>query len=97
MSNIVTEVNQEVQEIFQELTDIENVSIAAVEKQVSAAADSWRQRLSEAILSETASSTEGSPVSVACPSCQGHSHRHRCRGRNFTTVCGVLRVFRWGV
>ena len=95
MSNIVTEVNQEVQEIFQELTDIENVSIAAVEKQVSAAADSWRQRLSEAILSETASSTEGSPVSVACPSCQGHSHRHRCRGRNFTTVCGVLRVFRW--
>ena len=80
MSNIVAEINQEVQEMFQELTDTENVSIAAVEKQVSAAAGSWGQRLSEAILSETASSTDGSPVSVPCPSCQGHSHRHRCRG-----------------
>ena len=73
MSNIVAEINQEVQEMFQELTDTENVSIAAVEKQVSAAAGSWGQRLSEAILSETASSTDGSPVSVPCPSCQGHS------------------------
>ena len=95
MSNIVAEIHQEVQEMFQELTDTENVSIAAVEKQVSAAAGSWSQRLSEAILSETASSTDGSPVSVPCPSCQGHSHRYRCRGRNFTTACGVLRVLRW--
>ena len=95
MSNIVAEINQEVQEIFQELTDTENVSIAAVEKRVSAAAGSWGQRLSEAILSETASSTEASPVSVRCPSCQGHSHRYRCRGRNFTTACGVVRLRRW--
>lgn len=97
MSNIVAEIHQELQEIFQELTDtdVETVSIAAVEKQVLTAVGSWGQRLSEAILSETASSTTLSPVSLRCPSCQRHSHRHRCRGRNFTTACGVVRVFRW--
>ena len=85
----------EVQEIFQELTETEGVSIATVEKRVLAAVGSWGQRLSEAILSETAGSTRGSPVSLPCPSCQGHSHRHRRRARNFTTVCGVLRLPRW--
>ena len=95
MSNIVAEIRQEVQEIFQELTAAEAVSIGAVEKRVLAAVGSWGQRLSEAILSETASSTSISPVSLPCPSCQGHSHRYRCRGRNFTTACGVLRLPRW--
>lgn len=95
MSNIVSDISQEVQEIFQELTDAENVSIAAVEKRVLSAVGSWGQRLSEAILSQTASSTEVSPVSVSCPSCQGRSRRHRCRARTFTTACGVVRVFRW--
>ena len=95
MSNIVADISQEVQEIFQELTDAEGVSIAAVEKRVLAAVSSWGQRLSEAILSETASSTRVSPMCVSCPSCQGQSRRYRCRGRTFTTVCGVVRVFRW--
>ena len=61
MSNIVAEIRQEVEEIFQELTEVEAVSIAAVEKRVLAAVSSWGQRLSEAILSETASSTGGFP------------------------------------
>ena len=95
MSNIVAEISEEMQEIFQGFTRAEDVSIDDVEERVSAAARSWAQRLSESILSETASSTEGSPVSVPCPSCQKHSHRYRCRARNFTTACGVLRLPRW--
>ena len=95
MTNIVAEISKEVEDIFQDLTGDVSVSIADVEKRVSTAMGSWGQRLSEAILSETASSTVASPVSVSCPSCQGHSHRHRCRGRNFTTACGVVRVRRW--
>ena len=95
LSKIVAEISQEGQDLFQEMTDTEDVSIAAVEKRVLATVGSWAQRLSEAILSDAASSTEDSPVSVACPSCQGHSHRYRCRARNFTTVCGVLRLPRW--
>ena len=95
MSNIVAEISQELQEIFQDLTSDPSVSITTVEKQVSAAVNSWGQRLSEGILSETASATVVSPVSVACPSCQGRSHRHRRRARNFTTACGVLRLPRW--
>ena len=95
MSNIVAEISQELQEIFQDLTSDLSVSITTVEKQVSAAVNSWGQRLSEGILSETASATAVSPISVACPSCQGHSHRHRRRARNFTTACGVLRLLRW--
>ena len=95
MSNIVAEISKEMQEIFQGFTRAEDVSIDDVEERVSAAARSWAQRLSESILSQTASSTEGSPVSVSCPSCQKHSHRYRCRARNFTTACGVLRLPRW--
>ena len=95
MFAIVAEISQEMQEIFQELRDTEDVRVVTVENRLLAAVGSWGQRLSEAILSETASSTEASPVSVPCPSCQGHSHRHRCRGRNFTTACGVVRVSRW--
>ena len=95
MSNIVAEIQQEMEDIFQELSDTEDVSVSTVEARVSKAADSWAQRLSESVLSETASCKETSPVSVACPSCQGHSHRYRCRARNFTTVCGVLRISRW--
>ena len=79
MTNIVAEVSQEVQEIFQDLTGNASVSIADIEERVSAAVDSWGQRLSEAILSETASSTEASPASVSCPSCQGRSRRYGCR------------------
>ena len=95
MSNIVAEISEELQEIFQALTSDPSVSITAVEDQVSSAVSSWAQRLSEAILSETASALVSSPVSVSCPSCQGHSHRYRCRARNFTTACGVVRVRRW--
>ena len=95
MTNIVTEVSQEVQEIFQDLTGDASVSIADIEERVSMAVDSWGQRLSEAILSETASSTEASSASVSCPSRQGRSRRYRCRGCNFTTACGVVRVRRW--
>ena len=95
MSDIIAEMKQEVEDIFQELSAIENVGFSTVEERVSAAARSWAQRLSEAVLSETASSKTVSPVSVPCPSCQGHSHRHRCRARNFTTTCGVVRVSRW--
>ena len=97
MSKIVAEISEEVEDIFQEFMETENVSIGSVEKRVLAAVDSWGQRLSEAILSETASSPAASPVSVPCPSCEGesHSHRYRCRGRNFTTACGVVRVRRW--
>ena len=95
MSNIIAEISQELQEIFQDLTGDASVSITAVEDQVLSAVSSWAQRLSEAILSETASAPAASPVSVSCPSCQGHSHRHRCRARNFTTACGVVRVRRW--
>ena len=95
MSNIVAEIHQEVQEIFQDLTEAENVSIAAVEKRVLAAVGSWGQRLSEAILSEAASATEMSAVGSSCPSCQSQRRRYRRRARNFTTACGVVRVFRW--
>ena len=62
MTNIVAEVSQEVQEIFQDLTGDASVSIADIEDRVSTVVDSWSQRLSESILSETASSTEG----IAC-------------------------------
>ena len=95
MSNIVAEIQQEVEDIFQELSAIANVEFSTVEERVSGAADSWAQRLSEAVLSETASSKEALPVSVVCPSCQSHSHRYRSRARNFTTACGVVRLSRW--
>lgn len=95
MSHIVADIRQEVQEVFQELTDAENVSIAAVEKRVLAAVNSWGQRLSEAILSATATATEASPARSSCPSCQGQSRRYRRRARTLTTACGVVRVFRW--
>ncbi len=95
MSNIVAEIKEEMEVIFQELSDIEAVGVSTVEARVSAAAGSWAQRLSEAVLSEAASSEAASPLSVPCPSCQGHSHRYRFRARNFTTACGVVRVSRW--
>ena len=94
MSNIVAEIKAEMEVIFQELSAIEDVSVSTVEARVSAAAGSWAQRLSEAVLSEAASSAATSPLSVPCPSCEGHSHRYRCRARNFTTTCGVVRVSR---
>ena len=95
MTNIVAEIRQEVEDIFRDLTGDASISIADVEDRVSTAVDSWGQRLSEAILSETASSTEAWPASVSCASCEGESRRYRCRGRNFTTACGVVRVLRW--
>ena len=95
MSCIVSEIHQEVQEIFQDLTGDASVCISDVEKRVSVAVSAWGQRLSEAILSETSGSAVASPASVACPSCQGESRRYRRRGRCFTTVCGVLRLSRW--
>ena len=95
LSDIVAEIRQEVQEIFQEFTEAEAVSIGDVEAGVSAKVGSWGQRLSEAILCEKATATEVSPNRIACRSCQGQSRRYRCRGRNFTTLCGVVRVFRW--
>ena len=95
MSCIVSEIHQEVQEIFQDLTGDASVCISDVEKRVSVAVSAWGQRLSEAILSETSGSAVASPASVACPSCQGESRRYRRRGRCFTTVCGVLRLPRW--
>ena len=95
MSCIVSEIHQEVQEIFQDLTGDASVCISDVEERVSAAVSAWGQRLSEAILSETSGSAVASPASVACPSCQGESRRYRRRGRCFTTVCGVLRLPRW--
>ena len=94
MSNIVAEIKAEMEVIFQELSAIEDVSVSTVEARVSAAAASWTQRLSEAVLSEAASSEAVSPVRVPCPSCEGDSHRYRCRARTFTTVCGVVRVSR---
>jgi len=95
MSCIVAEISREVQEIFQDLTGDASVCIRDVEKRVSVATNAWGQRLSEAILSETAGSAEASPVSVRCPSCQKHSHRFRRRSRGWTTLCGVVRVCRW--
>ena len=95
MSHIVANIRQEVEEIFQELTDAENVSIGTVEKRVLAAVSSWGQRLSEAILSETATAPEVSPARSSCRSCQGQSRRYRRRARTFTTACGVVRVPRW--
>ena len=95
MSCIVSEIHQEVQEIFQDLTGDASVCISDVEKRVSVAVSAWGQRLSEAILSETSGSAAASAMSVACPSCQGQSRRYRRRGRCFTTVCGVLRLPRW--
>lgn len=94
MSKIVAEISQEVQEIFQELTNTENVSIDTVEKRVLAAVGSWGQRLSEAILSEAASALEMSQAHSSCPSCQGENRRYRRRARTFTTACGVVRVSR---
>ena len=95
MSCIVADMSQEVQEIFQDLTDDGSVCISDVEKRVSTAIRSWGQRLSEAILTQTAGSAEVLPVRVSCPSCQGESRRFRRRVRSFTTLCGVLRLPRW--
>ena len=94
MSDIVAEIKAEMEVIFHDLSAIEDVSVSTVEARVSAAAASWTQRLSEAVLSEAASSEAVSPVRVPCPSCEGDSHRYRCRARTFTTVCGVVRVSR---
>jgi hypothetical protein len=94
MSDIVAEIKEEMEVIFHDLSAIEDVSVSTVEARVSAAAASWTQRLSEAVLSEAASSEAVSPVRVPCPSCEGDSHRYRCRARTFTTVCGVVRVSR---
>lgn len=95
MSCIVAEIHQEVQEIFQDLTGDASVSLGDVEKRVSVAVNAWGQKLSEAIISETAGSSVASAVSVSCPSCQGESRRFRRRVRCFTSLCGVLRLPRW--
>ena len=94
MSNIVAEISEEMEVIFHELSDIENVEVSTVESRMSAAASSWAQRLSEAVLSETASSADASLLNVPCPSCEGDSRRYRSRARSFTTACGVVRVLR---
>ena len=95
MSCLVSNMSQEVQEIFQDLVGDTSVSIGAVEKRVSVAVHTWCQSLSEAILSERPGSTEASPVSVRCPSCRGESRRFRSRVLRFTTLCGVLGLPRW--
>ena len=93
MNPIVAKISKEIQKIFQDLTDDESVCIADVEEQVSAAATSWVQRLSEEILSEIANAPAMASKSVVCQECQGRSHRYRRRSRSFTTLCGVLRGF----
>ena len=95
MHSIVAKINQKVQYIFQNLTESGSVSISDVEEEVSSAVASWGQELSEAILSELADRPEVCKKSVVCSSCEGSSFRQRRRGRNFTTRCGVVRVFRW--
>ena len=95
MSCIVADISQEVQEIFQDLTGDASVSITDVERRVSSAVSSWGQRLSEAVLSQTAGAAETCPMTVSCPSCQKQSRRFRRRPRRFTTACGVLQVYRW--
>lgn len=95
MSCIVAEIHQEVQEIFQDLTGDTSVCLGDVEKHVSVAVKAWGQKLSEAIISETAGSAVAAPVSVLCSSCQGESRRFRRRVRRFTSLCGVLRLPRW--
>lgn len=95
MSCIVAEISQEVQEIFQDLTGDASVSITDVEMRVSNAVSSWGQRLSEAVLSETAGAPETSAMTVSCPSCEKQSRRFRRRMRSFTSLCGVLRLPRW--
>ena len=96
MNPIVADISQEMQDIFQTLTADASVLIADVEAQVSAALDAWGQRLLEAIISETADRPEASSRQLSCPSCQKQGlHRFRRRGRNFTTICGVVRLRRW--
>ena len=95
MKAIVAEIQQEVPEIFQDLTGSDAVCIGDVEDRVSGAVRSWGHRLSEAILSETAGCQVASPDHLECPSCQGESRRLRQRVRSFTTLCGVLRLPRW--
>ena len=95
MSCIVSEISQEVQEVFQDLTGDASVCIADVEERVSAAVRSWGQRLSQAVLCETAGAAETVPMRVPCPCCQEQSRRFRRRLRRLTTVCGVLQVYRW--
>ena len=96
MNRIVAEIRQEVQDIFQTLTDDASVLISDVESEVSSALASWGQRLLETILSEVADRREPSTVKVLCPCCQKRrSRRFRRRGRTFTTTCGVVRVLRW--
>ena len=95
MVPIVSEISEEIQNIFENLTGDGSVSIGDVEEQVSAATASWAQRLSESILSEIAAAPEMATKSVVCQACGGRSRRYRQRRRSFTTVCGVLRVSRW--
>ena len=95
MDTIVSEIHQEAQEIFQDLTGSDAICIGEVEARVCGAVSSWGQRLSEAIVSETAGRQVASGDRVECPSCQGESRRLRQRVRGFTTLCGVLRVPRW--
>ena len=45
MSNIVAEIQQEMEDIFQELRDTEDVSVSTVEVRVSAAAGSWAPKV----------------------------------------------------
>ena len=96
MHPIVADITQEAQDIFQTLTGDASVLIADVEEQVSAALDAWGQKLVEAIVSETAEHPEPASQHLACPSCQKQGlRRFRRRERNFTTICGVVRLKRW--
>ena len=96
MSCIVSEIHQEVQEIFQDLTGDASVCISDVEERVSAAVSAWGQRLSEAILSETSGSAVASPAKCCVSVLSGTESSVSSQGALFLQRSVVFCVCRDG-
>ena len=91
--DILSVVNQEVQEIFSQVVNDASVSVETLEASVVRACRELGRKVLETCLSESAA--ESDSVSVSCPACGGEAWRFRQRGCYIETLCGVVRVYRW--
>ncbi|RKU12814.1 hypothetical protein C6501_10435, partial [Candidatus Poribacteria bacterium] len=87
--NLVDEMN----DLFGSLGSGSSVSLHEAEHQVVQGTQSLRHKLLEMFANQETSVPEPEPI--VCPECDKPSVRQRPRERQWTTLCGVIRVKRW--
>ncbi len=87
--NLVVEVN----DLFGALDSRSCLSLAEAEHHILEGTRALGQKLLEMYTSQQASAKETEPV--LCPKCEKACRSWRKRERQFTTLCGVIRVEQW--